>query len=104
MTRSTPARLYQLRSKMTTSPAAGRLYVHLALFAFGGRRQRNHAKYARAHALGNRLDGAALASSIATLEQDADLESLVHYPALGLDQLDMQLAHLLLEGLPVQPF
>ena len=24
MTRSTPARLYQLRSKMTTSPAAGR--------------------------------------------------------------------------------
>ncbi len=27
MTRSTPARLYQLRSKMTTSPAAGKCWM-----------------------------------------------------------------------------
>ena len=68
ITRSTPARLYQLRSKITISPAAGQvrqvaLHVHLALFPLGRRRQRDDAKDARTHALGDGLDGAALAGT-----------------------------------------
>ena len=35
------------------------------------------AKYARAHALGDRLDRAALAGAVAALEDDADLEALL---------------------------
>jgi hypothetical protein len=49
MTRSTPARLYQLRSKMTISPAAGssamyRWKYHCVALALGRRRQRDHAQ------------------------------------------------------------
>ena len=58
ITYSTPARLYQLRSKMTTSPAAGKcgdvaLHEHLRLLAIGRRGQRHDAEDARAHALGD---------------------------------------------------
>ena len=58
MTCSTPARLYQLRSKMTISPAAGKvwhvaLHVHLGLLAVGGSRERDDAEDARADALGD---------------------------------------------------
>ena len=70
------------------------LHVHLALLALGRRRQRDDAKHARAHALGDRLDRAALAGAVAALEHDADLESLVLHPLLQLDQLDVQLLEL----------
>ena len=71
------------------------LHVHLALLAVGRRRQRHHPEHARADALGDRLDGAALAGAVAPLEDDADLEALVHDPLLQLDQLDVQLGELL---------
>ena len=66
------------------------LKVHLRLLALGRRRQGNHAKYARTDTLGDGLDRAALAGTIAPLENDADLQALVHHPLLNLDQLDMQ--------------
>ena len=58
ITGSTPARLYQLRSKMTTSPAAGKcsmipLHVHLRLLALGRSRQGHDAKHPRADPLGD---------------------------------------------------
>ena len=79
ITRSTPARLYQLRSKMTTSPARREvrqvaLDVHLALLALGRRRQRDDAEDAGLTRSVIALDDAALAGAIATLEHDADLE------------------------------
>ena len=70
------------------------LRVHLRLLALGRRGQRDHAKHPRAHALGDRLDRAALAGAVAPLEHDADLESLGHHPLLQLDQLDVQLLQL----------
>ena len=48
------------------------------------------AEHARADALGDRLDRAAFAGAVASLEHDADLQALVHDPFLQLDQLDMQ--------------
>ena len=71
------------------------LDVHLALLALGRRGQRDDAEHARAHALGDRLDGPALAGAVAALEHDADLEPLVLDPLLQLDQLDVQLGQLL---------
>ena len=53
------------------------LHEHLRLFAVRGRRQRHHAEHARAHPLGDRLDGPALAGGVAPLEQDDDPRSLV---------------------------
>ena len=99
MTRSTPARLYQLRSKITISPAAGRCWdisldIHLRLLALGRRRQRDDTKHPRADTFGDRLDHAALAGAVAPLEHDADLQAFVHHPLLELDQLDMQLGQL----------
>jgi hypothetical protein len=78
MTYSTPARLYQLRSKITT-PRRGEvlhvaLHVHLRLLAVRRRRQRDDAKHARAHALGDRADRAALAAAVATLKDDDDAQ------------------------------
>ena len=52
------------------------LYVHLDFFAVGRRRQRNDAKHARTHALGDRFDGTALAGTIAPFEHDTDLRPL----------------------------
>ena len=85
ITRSTPARLYQLRSKMTISPAGRKmphvaLHIHLRLFPLGRRGQRDDAEHPRADALGDRLDDAALAGAVAALEDDADLEALVRRP------------------------
>jgi hypothetical protein len=54
------------------------LHVHLALLPVAGRRQGDHPEHARADTLGERLDGAALAGGVASLEHDADLEALVH--------------------------
>ena len=94
---------------MTTSPAAGKcahvaLDIHLGLLALGRRRQRHHPEDARADPLGDRLDGAALARAVASLEDDADLESLVPDPLLQLDQLDMQLRQFLFVVLLVFSF
>jgi hypothetical protein len=47
-----------------------------------------------------RLDGAALAGSIAALEDDAHLQPLVYHPLLQLDQLHMQLGQFLVVKLP----
>ncbi|MNC24781.1 hypothetical protein D3C75_728460 [compost metagenome] len=66
------------------------LPIHLGLFPVGGRRQRHHAKHPRADPLGDRLDRAALACTIAALEDDAHLQALGHHPFLQLDQLDVQ--------------
>ena len=100
MTRSTPARLYQLRSKITISPAAGKCgryrcrYIWL-LFALGRCRQRNDAKDARTDTLREGLDRAALAGPIAALEDDDDLCAGRLDPALELHELDVQLRELL---------
>ena len=56
------------------------LDVHLRLLALGRRRQRDDAEHARADALGDRLDRAALAGAVAAFEHDADLQSLVLAP------------------------
>src|SRR5580704_3004920 len=66
------------------------LGVHLRLFALGRRGKRDHPENARANPLGHGFDRAALAGAVAPLEEDADLEALVHDPLLELDELDMQ--------------
>ena len=75
------------------------LAVHLGLLALGRRRQRDDAEDARAHALGDGLDGAALAGAVAALEDDADLEPLVHDPLLQRHQFGVQLLQFALVGL-----
>ena len=70
------------------------LHVHLGLLALGRRGERDDAKHPRAHPLGDRLDGAALAGAVAALEDDADLEPLELDPLLQLDELHVELFHL----------
>src|SRR6185312_3044365 len=65
------------------------LEVHLRLFPTRRCRQGNNTKYARAHALGDRLDGASLAGRIAPLEHDDNAQSLVLYPILQSTKLDL---------------
>ena len=85
--------------------AAGRkvldvaLDVHLALLAVRRRGQGDDAKDARAHPLGDRLDGSALAGSVATLENDDDPLVLLLDPGLEMAKLLLQLAELLLISL-----
>ena len=78
------------------------LHVHLALLALGRRGQRDDAEHARADALGDRLDRAALAGAVAPLEDDADLQPLVLDPLLQLDELDVQPRELLVVVLALQ--
>ena len=66
------------------------LRIHLRLIEFGRRWQRNDPEHTRADPLGNRLDRTALASAIAPLEDDADLESLGNDPFLQFHQFDVQ--------------
>jgi hypothetical protein len=75
------------------------LAVHLGLLALGRRRQRNDAEDARAHAFGDGLDGAALARAVTALEDDADLQALVHHPLLQRHQFRVQLLQFALVGL-----
>jgi hypothetical protein len=76
--------------------AAGRqmryvtLEIPLGAFPFARRRQRRHAADPRVEALGDALDDATLAGRVAALEQDDQLELLVHDPVLQFDQLALQ--------------
>jgi len=66
------------------------LDIQLALFPVGRRRQRHDPEGARADALGDALDDAALAGSIAPLEHDNNSQSLFLDPVLQLYQLALQ--------------
>ena len=95
MTRSTPARLYQVRSNSTISPAVGRcgdvaLEIPLVALALGRRGQGDDAADARIEPLGDALDGAALAGGVAAFEQHDDLELLVLHPILQPHQFVLQ--------------
>ena len=76
--------------------AAGRqmrdvaLEVPLRPLALGRRRQGDDAADARVEALGDALDGAALARRVAALEQHDQLVAGVLHPVLQLDQLRLQ--------------
>ena len=78
------------------------LHVHLALLAVRRRRQRDDAEDARADALGDRLDRAALAGRVAPLEDDDDAQPLVLHPVLQRAQLALQPGQLLLVVLALQ--
>ncbi len=106
-TYSTPARLYQLRSKTTTSPAAGRcghvpLGIHLRLLAVGWSGERDHPEDARADPFGEGPDGPALPRSVATLEYHHHLQSFLFHPFLQLAELDLQPEQLLPVFLPAE--
>ena len=96
MTGSTPARLYQERSKVTNSPAVGKcvdvaLEVPLAALGLGRLGQRHVARGARVHVFAQRVDRAALAGGVAALEQrSARASPVACMPGLQLDQLDLQ--------------
>ncbi len=70
------------------------LKVHLRFLALGRTGQSDHAEHAWTHASGDRLDRAALAGAVATLEHDADLGSRRLDPFLHGDQLGLQRAEL----------
>ncbi|MNP26332.1 hypothetical protein D3C76_1191870 [compost metagenome] len=72
------------------------LEIELALLPLGGGGQRDDPEYPGTDPLGDRLDGAPLAGTVTPLEDDADLEPLVHYPLLQLHQLHVQATQLLL--------
>ena len=105
MTRSTPARLYQL---VEDHDLAGRremrqvaLHVHLGLLALGRSPQRDHPEHARAHPLDDPLDDPALARSVTPFEHDPDLDPLAHDPLLEPNQLALETGKLLL--VPLAP-
>ena len=77
ITRSTPARLYQLRSNSTISPASGQvldiaLEIPLGLLALGRRGQRDDPGDPGVEERGHPLDRAALACRIPALEDHHD--------------------------------
>ena len=57
------------------------LHVHLGFLAVGWRRQRDDPEHARADALGERADRAALAGAVASLEHDDDAQALFLDPS-----------------------
>src|SRR5207247_8672933 len=61
----------------------------LVTLALGG--ERPDLKGARTHPVRDRLDRAPLSGAVTTLEDDADLHSLLLHPLLHLDELDVQL-------------
>jgi hypothetical protein len=75
------------------------LHEHLCLLAIGRRRQRDNPEHARAHPLGDGLDGTALAGRVAALEYDDDPQPFLFHPVLQAAKLNLQLAQLLLVGL-----
>ena len=81
ITRSTPARLYQLRSNSTISPPRRQvrdvaLEIPLRALALVRRGQRGDAADARVQPLRDALDDAALAGGVAPLEEHDDLQLL----------------------------
>ena len=99
MTGSTPARLYQLRSKITTSPAAGKwrhvaLDVHLRLLALGRGGEGHVAEHPRVRPFGDPPDRAALAGGVPPLEHDHDLGPGGRDPLLHGHQLTLEAPHL----------
>ena len=96
MTRSTPARLYQLRSNSTISPSRRQVLDVGAGKTTGRIRRRQafpepRARTARVHMLHKSFDGAAFTGRVAPLKQyDDPLPQLLH-PRLELEQLCLQL-------------
>jgi hypothetical protein len=78
------------------------LHVHLALLAIGWRRQRHDAKDSRAHALGDGLDGAALARRVAPFQHDDHALAVGADSILRVAELLLQLAQLFLVDLAFQ--
>jgi hypothetical protein len=74
------------------------LNINLRLFTVGRRVERDDTEDARDDAFGDRLDDPALASAVAALEYDANLEPLGDDPELQLDQLGMQPLQFALTG------
>src|SRR5262249_12975646 len=70
------------------------LHEELALLALGRRGQRLDAERARAHPLGDRLDDAALAGGVASLEDQDDARAGGLRPFLQVAELDLQLLEL----------
>src|SRR5262249_35382863 len=100
ITRSTPARLYQLRSNRTIFSAGGKmrhaaLKVPLGAFALARSGQRRDPADPRIEALRDPFDDPALSCRVAALEDDHDLELLLHDPVLHLHQLALQAKQLL---------
>ena len=71
------------------------LHVHLRLLAVGRRRQGDEPEDARADALGDGLDGAALAGRVAPLEDDHHAQALELDPLLQVAEFGLELAQLL---------
>src|SRR5271168_3895411 len=78
------------------------LEVHLTLLSIGWGRERNHAKYARAHALSDCLDGAAFAGAVATLKDDNDALAVVFHPFLKSAEFGLKLLELFFVFQPFQ--
>ena len=72
------------------------LQEQLLAFVLAGRTQRNHAKCARADALGHAPDQSALARGIAAFADDDDAGAGFTNPVLQIAELDLQLFKLLL--------
>src|SRR5579871_1164492 len=72
------------------------LEIPLGLFALGRSAQRHHAANAWIEALGDSLDGPALARRISAFEQHDHSQPLEPHPFLQLHQLDLQPAQVLL--------
>jgi hypothetical protein len=66
------------------------LKIPLGLLAVRGRWQCDDAADPRVHALRDAFDGAALAGAVSSLEQDYDLQALVHDPVLQLHKFALQ--------------
>ncbi len=100
--------LYQLRSKRTISPAAGRCSTyrwkyHWVCSPLRRLRQGDDPDRARAGALGDPLDHAALPGRAATLEDHQDPEALTLDPVLQQHQLFLQPLHLPVIDAALQP-
>ncbi len=68
------------------------LHIHLGFLPVGGRRQCHHPEHTRADAPGERLDGAALPGSVASLESDDDAGARCLHPLLQSAKLNLELA------------
>jgi len=75
------------------------LEEYLHLFPIGRSGKGDDPEHARAHLLGDGLDGAALAGGIAAFEKDNDPQVLLLDPLLQMTEVDLELAELRLVGL-----